>query len=136
MRCGNTGHRSSLEALSCNCVEAAWQYCSFKQCCSNLRILVLDGIVMANVIHMLIDKIKLTWRGLWCNGYHHRKWTRRNEFKSWTRLIAFHIALIPLGKVWVQLFSLQLWVNSRADWFFSLGEATSLGERKLWIQTC
>ena len=23
----------------------------------------------------------------------------RHEFKSWTRLIAFHIALIPLGKV-------------------------------------
>ena len=31
------------------------------------------------------------------------------------RLIAFHIALISLGKVWIQLFSLQLWVNSRAD---------------------
>ena len=27
----------------------------------------------------------------------------------------FHIALIPLGKVWIQLFSLQLWINSRAD---------------------
>ena len=50
----------------------------------------------------------------WCNGYRHRIWTRRYEFKSWTRLIAFHIALIPLGKVWIQLFSLQLWVNSRA----------------------
>ena len=34
----------------------------------------------------------------WCNGYRRRKWTRRHEFKSWTRLIAFHIALIPLGK--------------------------------------
>ena len=32
------------------------------------------------------------------------------------RDIAFHIALISLGKVWIQLFSLQLWVNSRADW--------------------
>ena len=52
----------------------------------------------------------------WCNGYRRRKWTRRREFKSWTRLIAFHIALIPLGKVWIQLFSLQLWVNSRTDW--------------------
>ena len=31
------------------------------------------------------------------------------------RLIAFHIALIPLGKVWIQLIFLQLWVNSRAD---------------------
>ena len=30
-------------------------------------------------------------------------------------LIAFHIALIPLGKVRIQLFSLQIWVNSRAD---------------------
>ena len=30
-------------------------------------------------------------------------------------LFAFHIALIPLGKVWIQLFSLQLWVNSRVD---------------------
>ena len=38
-----------------------------------------------------------------------------HEFKSWTRLIAFHIALIPLGKVWILLFSLQLWLNSRAD---------------------
>ena len=51
----------------------------------------------------------------WCNGYRRRKWTRRHKFKSWTRLIAFHIALIPLGKVWIQLFSLQLWVNNRAD---------------------
>ena len=40
------------------------------------------------------------------NGYHRRKWTRWQEFKSWTRLIAFHIALIPLEKVWIQLFSL------------------------------
>ena len=39
-----------------------------------------------------------------------------DTFKSWTRLIAFHIALIPLGKVWIQLFSLQLWVNCRTDW--------------------
>ena len=30
-------------------------------------------------------------------------------------LIAFHIALIRLGKVLIQLFSLQLWVNNRAD---------------------
>ena len=52
----------------------------------------------------------------WCNGYRRRKWTRQHEFKSWTRLIAFHIALIPLGKVWIQLFSLRQWVNSRTDW--------------------
>ena len=52
----------------------------------------------------------------WCNGYRRRKWTRRLEFKFWTRMIAFHIALIPLGNLWIQLFSLQLWVNSRTDW--------------------
>ena len=65
--------------------------------------------------------IHITRRCPWCNGYRSRKWTRRHEFKSWTRLIAFHIALlgkvwILLGKVWIQLFSLQLWVNSRTDW--------------------
>ena len=47
----------------------------------------------------------------WCNGYRRRKWTWRHEFKPWTRLIAFHIELIPLGKLWIQLFSLQLWVK-------------------------
>ena len=52
----------------------------------------------------------------WCSRYRRRKWTRRHEFKSWTWLTAFHIALIPLGKVWIQLFSLQLWVNNRTDW--------------------
>ena len=55
------------------------------------------------------------WRWPWCNCYRRRKWIRRHEFKSWTWLIAFHIALIPLGKVWIQLFSFQLWVNSRTD---------------------
>ena len=57
----------------------------------------------------------ILWMCPWCSRYRRRNWTRRHEFKSWTRLIAFHIALIPLGKVWIQLFSLQLWVNSRTD---------------------
>ena len=34
----------------------------------------------------------------WCNGYRRRKWTRRHEFKSWTRLIAFHRSTNTLGK--------------------------------------
>ena len=59
--------------------------------------------------------IQITVRCMWCNGYRRRKWTWWHGFKSWTRLIAFLIALIPLGKVWIQLFSLQLWVNSRTD---------------------
>ena len=35
-----------------------------------------------------------------------RKWTRWSEFKTWTRLFSFHLPLMPLGKVWIQLFSL------------------------------
>ena len=35
----------------------------------------------------------------WCNCYRRRKWTRRHEFKFWTTLTAFHIALIPMGEV-------------------------------------
>ena len=50
---------------------------------------------------------KCTHRCPWCSGYRRWKWTRRHEFKSRTRLIAFHIALIPLGKLWIQLFSFQ-----------------------------
>ena len=64
--------------------------------------------------HSHCSPIFYLWFIMWCNGYRRRKWTRRHEFKSWTRLIAFHIALIPLGKLWILLFSLQLWVNSRA----------------------
>ncbi len=47
----------------------------------------------------VFDSNNALWRCPWCNGYRHWKWTRRHEFKSWMRLIAFHIALIPLGKV-------------------------------------
>ena len=52
------------------------------------------------------------------------------EFKSWTRLFAFHMVLIHLGKVCIQLFTFQLWVNSRTDWLFNFDMATSLRERK------
>ena len=34
---------------------------------------------------------------------------------SWTRLFASYIVQMPLEKVWIQLFSLQLYVNSRLD---------------------
>ena len=55
-------------------------------------------------------------RRLWCKGYCLRKWARRSELKSWTRLFAFNIALIPLRKLRIQLFYLQQWVNGKADW--------------------
>ena len=55
-------------------------------------------------------------RRSWRNGYWRRKYTQLPEFKSWTKLFAFHIALIPLGKIYIQLFSLNLWLNSRVNW--------------------
>ena len=75
-------------------------------------------------------------RHSWCNGYHCRKWTWLHKFKSWRRLIAFPIAVNALGKSMNLIILLQAMVNSRADWLFSLGMGTSIGERKLWIQTC
>ena len=72
------------------------------------------ALVLNNPQRLICHKTKQ--RCPWCNSYCRMKWTRWHEFKSRTRLIAFHIALIPLGKVWIQLFSLQLWVNSRTDW--------------------
>ena len=77
------------------------------------------------------------WRCPLCNGYHRRKWIRRHKFKSWTRLIAFHIALIPLGKVWNPIIlppAMGKIVGQTK--FFILSEATSLGEGKVWIETC
>ena len=92
----------------------------FLKCSNYLRSLSSLQAVISLVMFYSFPSLYLLsvmWRCPWCNGYRRRKWTRRHEFKSWTRLIAFHIALIPLGKVWIQLFSLQLWVNSRTDWF-------------------
>ena len=47
--------------------------------------------------------------------------------RSW-----FHMAFVPWGKVCIQLFSLQLWINSRIDSLFNFVTATGLGEGKLW----
>ena len=38
------------------------------------------------------------------NGYHHRTFNQLPQFKSWLRLVAFHVVLITLGKVWILLF--------------------------------
>ena len=48
------------------------------------------------------------------------------------RLFAFHIMLILLVGVWMQLFFLQPWVNCRADWSF---EPWYSNQSKRWIQT-
>ena len=82
---------------------------------------IIDGLFRYS--HPPTDCFVLSelFRCPWCNGYRRGKWTRRLEFKSWTRMIAFHIALIPFGKEWIQLFPLQQWVNSRTDWALQLG---------------
>ena len=57
----------------------------------------------------------IRWRRSWCNAYRRRKWSWRLEFNTYTRLFAFPMALISLGKLWVTLFFLELWVNSGLD---------------------
>ena len=110
----NVSHMPSLE-------WHVWSSSSGNNCHAIHRSLssgasLYDGTVgFFTLSHIVSQAVFYMWRCPWCNGYHYRKWTRRHEFKSWTRLIVFHIALIPLGKVWIQLFSLQLWVNSRVD---------------------
>ena len=81
-----------------------WLFMSISQSNALKENAYIDWIIVFNM-----------WMCRWCNCYRRRKWTRRHEIKSWTRLIAFQIALIPLGNVWIQLFSLQLWVNSMTD---------------------
>ena len=76
---------------------------------------IFDVLLYHYLIKYCYKALILIGKCPWCNGYRRRQWTRQHEFKSWTTWIAFHIALIPLGKVRIQLFSLQLWVNSRAD---------------------
>ena len=34
------------------------------------------------------------------------------EFKFWKKLFSFHIELIPLGKIWIQLLFFQLKIDS------------------------
>ena len=70
--------------------------------------------------------------GVWHKGYCPRKWTQQAKFKSWTKLFVFHLALMPLGKVWIPS-PIYLWVTvSGQTMFFSLNIETNL-ERKIWI---
>ena len=53
----------------------------------------------------------------------------------WIRSFAFHLTFIPLGNMWIHLFSLSYGWIVRLTRLLSLGKVTSLGEEKLWIQT-
>ena len=61
-----------------------------------------------------------------------RKWNRRPEFKSWTRLFVFHTALISLEKVWIQLFFLRLWIYNRNNWYGSQSRRKTLNSNLLY----
>ena len=71
----------------------------------------------------------------WCNGYRRRNWTRRHEFKSWTDCISHSTNTLGKGMNPIILPPAMGKIVGQTR-FFSLGEATSLGEGKLWIQTC
>ena len=60
-----------------------------------------------------------------------RKWTHITKFKSWLKLFVFHIALIALEKEWIQLFSLQLWVNSWSTERLNFGMANNKGKEEI-----
>ena len=87
----------------------------FKIFPSTCKLTFLQELKVFHDLAILFLLLFVFFRCPWCKRYRRRKWTRWHKFKYWTRLIAFHIALILLGKVWIQLFSLQLWVNSRID---------------------
>ena len=73
-----------------------WRSCDLPHWRSNWHFHMSSGSVCCAqcLLNFLFRVIQCPW----CTGYRRRKWTRRFEFKSWTRLIAFHIALIPLGR--------------------------------------
>ena len=87
-------------------------------------------LVFATLISTRIPQRELPQkrRRLWCNSYGHKKETRRHEFKSWMRPFIFHIELISLGKVWIQLLGEIVGQTE----LFNLGIATGFGGR---IQT-
>ena len=57
-----------------------------------------------------------SWKRSSCHSYRRHKGIQQPELKSWAILFEFYITPIPLGKIWIELFSLQMWVNSRVNW--------------------
>ena len=68
------------------------------------------------------------WSYWWRNGYCPRKWTLQQEFKFWSKLFAFQIALIL--SVGIKLFPLYGQIIGQTR-LFNFGMATSKRERKL-----
>ena len=85
------------------------------------------GIFISNLFWLCMEAFYLQ------NYYQHRKWTQWAKFKSWNWLFAFHIVLIPLGKLWIHLFSLHPAKYLDILGSLALRMASSLGEAKLVI---
>ena len=62
-------------------------------------------------------KLQCKWRRSEWNDYYRKRRTLCSEFKSRKNLFSFHIVPIPLGKVWIQLFSPQLCVEGQIGLF-------------------
>ena len=69
---------------------------------------------MHHIFRCEIKRSTYTWllTYIWNNGYRCSKWSRWPEFYTWTWLFAYHIVLTSLGKLWIQQFSLWLYMNS------------------------
>ena len=90
----------------------------------SLIVRTLTGTTTQIQVELGVRKMKgyttplIFWRYPWCKCYHCRRWTQWQKFKSWTRLITFHITLILSERVRIQLSSLQVWVNRIECFFF------------------
>ena len=67
---------------------------------------------------------------LQCNGYCRRKWTRKAEFQSWTKLFAFHIAFLSRKGMYTFILSCNEKIVGQTE-HFNLTMPTDQGEGKL-----
>ena len=79
-------------------------------------------------------RIMISVRHFLHSSYCYGKRTWITTFKSWTRLFAFHIMLILLGKS-INYFSFSYEQIVRQTGLFKLDMATGTREEKLWTQT-
>ena len=69
----------------------------------NWRLLILNGSVKMSVVLYIFNSVTLP--SPWRNDYCRKKQNQWSKFKSWTRLSAFYLAPIPLGKALIHMFS-------------------------------
>ena len=69
-------------------------------------------------------------------AYRYCKLAGRSEFKSQKSIFPFYMVVIRCGNVWIQLFSLQLYLIVGQTRLFNLDRVTSLRVGKPWPQTC